>query len=188
MSNRILFLAGSTRKTSLNKQLAKAAHSIAIEQGLDATFIDLSDYEMPIYNGDLEGEKGLPDNAVALKKLFLQHDALFISSPEYNGSFSPLLKNTLDWVSRPHQKDEARLSAYQDKVAAIAAASGGGLGGLRGLVPLRMLLENISTVVIPEQFALSKASQAFDDQGQLIDEQAIQTLTTMVMRLASIVR
>lgn len=123
---KLLFFAGSARKNSLNKNLAKAAYNIALNQGSTATFIDLKDYPMPLYDGDLEDESGLPEKAIELKEVFMAHNGFFIASPEYNSSFSPLLKNSLDWVSRPHEKNEPPLSAYCNKVAAITAASPGG--------------------------------------------------------------
>jgi chromate reductase len=183
MSSKLLFLAGSARKDSLNKKLAKVAYNLALAQGADATFIDLKDYPLPIYDGDLEDESGLPDNAVKLKQLFSEHAGLFIASPEYNSSISALLKNTLDWISRSHAVDEKPLSAYRDKVAAIVAASGGGLGGLRGLVPLRMLLGNIQVLVLPQQLALANATSAFDEQGQLVEAKKEKALGAIVAKL-----
>lgn len=183
MSSKILFLAGSSRADSLNKKLAKAAFNLALEQGADATYIDLKDYPLPIYDGDLEDESGLPDNALKLKKLFTEHVGLFIASPEYNSSISGLLKNTLDWISRSHEDDEKPLSAYRDKVAALVAASPGALGGIRGLVTLRMMLGNIQVLVLPQQLALAKATAAFDEQGKLVDEKKENTLGTIVAKL-----
>ena len=139
----ILFLAGSARKESINKKLARLAATMAEATGADVTLIDLKDYDMPIYNGDLEQENGLPENAKKLKKIFIEHDGFFIASPEYNSSYSALLKNTIDWLSRPHKENEPPLTAYKGKVAALGATSPGALGGLRGLVALRMLLGKI---------------------------------------------
>lgn len=123
MSSKILFLAGSARKDSLNKKLAKVAYELAIEQGADATFIDLKDYPLPIYDADDEVAGGLPENAIKLKALFVEHSGIFIASPEYNSSFSALLKNTIDWISRPHTEKERPLSAFADKVAGLASTS-----------------------------------------------------------------
>ncbi len=167
---KLLFLAGSARKQSINKKLAKLAASVAAEKGAEVTFIDLKNFEMPLYNGDLEDEKGLPENAKRLKQLFIEHDGFFIASPEYNSSFSPLLKNALDWISRVHEENETPLIAYTGKVAALSATSPGGLGGLRGLVALRMMLGNIGVTVIPNQVAIGSGFAAFDDKGNLKDE------------------
>lgn len=179
----ILFLAGSTRKESINKKLAILAASIAKEAGADVTLIDLKDFEMPLYNGDLETATGLPENARKLKQLFIEHDGFFMASPEYNGSFSALLKNTIDWISRPHEENETSLIAYKGKVAALGAISPGGLGGLRGLVPLRMLLGNLGVIVIPSQVAIGSGFKAFDTDGKLIDERQASMLQSTITEL-----
>ena len=134
------------------------------------TYIDLKDFEMPLYDGDFEQENGIPDNAKKLKQLFAEHDGFFIASPEYNSSMSALLKNSLDWISRPHEENEAPLIAFKGKVAALGAVSPGGLGGLRGLVPLRMMLGNIGVTVVPSQIAVGSGFQAFDEDGLLSDD------------------
>jgi len=167
---KLLFFAGSARKDSTNKKLAHLASRLADEKGADVTYIDLAEFEMPLYHGDLEDEKGLPENAKRLKQLFIDHDGFFIASPEYNSSFSPLLKNSLDWISRVHEEDETPLVAYAGKVAALAATSPGALGGLRGLVALRMMLGNIGVTVIPNQVAIGSGFEAFDEEGNLSDE------------------
>ena len=177
---RLLFFAGSARKDSTNKKLAKLAAGLAREKGAEVTFIDLKDFEMPLYDGDLEDEKGLPENARRLKQLFIDHDGFFIASPEYNSSFSPLLKNTLDWISRVGEENEKPLLAYTGKIAALAATSPGGLGGLRGLVSLRMMLGNLSVTVIPNQVAIGSGFQAFNDDGGLVDEAQAQMLESVI--------
>ena len=169
MPAKLIFFSGSCRKDSVNKKLAKAASAMAEEIGAQATYIDLADYEMPLFNEDLESEHGLPDTTKTLKKLFADHDGFLIASPEYNSSFSPLLKNTLDWMTRPESKDEPMLMAFKGKICALTAATPGALGGIRGLVPLRMWLSNIGVHVIPNQFALGKAHNAFDENGNLTD-------------------
>ena len=108
---KLIFLSGSVRKDSLNKKLVAQAYEFAKELGTDAKLIDLNNYEMPFYDGDLEAASGLPENAKKLKKEFVECDGFFIASPEYNSSFSPLLKNALDWISRPSEKGEAGLIA-----------------------------------------------------------------------------
>jgi len=137
--------------------------------GADMTVLDLKDYPLPLFDEDLEREQGTPENATKLKQSFLDHDGLLIASPEYNSSITPLLKNTIDWVSRPAE-GEAPLAAYRSKVAALMAASPGGLGGLRGLVHVRSILSNIGVIVLPDQIAVPRAFEAFDNDGQLIDE------------------
>lgn len=181
--SKLVFFAGSIRKDSLNKKLAQYACQLAQEYGADATLVDLADYDMPIYNGDWETENGLPEAAKKLKGILADADGFFIASPEYNGSFSALLKNTIDWLSRPHEENEPGLKAFKGKVAAICAASPGGLGGMRGLVPLRLLLGNIGVTVLPDQLAVGKAFEAFDDQGALVNEKYKETLTDIVKKL-----
>lgn len=183
---KLLFLAGSTRQHSLNKQLAREACRIASELGAENTFIDLKDFAMPLFDGDLEQKSGLPDTAIQLKQLFAEHQGIFIASPEYNSAYSGVLKNAIDWISRPHYENEPRLSAFAGKVFAISATSPGALGGIRGLVPLRMLLGNLSALVIPEQLALGQGGKAFDDEGTLVNEASRKTLTNIVSRLKSV--
>ena len=165
----ILAFAGSTRKESFNKKLVRAAAEGARRAGADVTVVDLMDYPLPLFNEDLEREAGPPENALKLKQLFLEHAGLLISAPEYNSSITPLLKNTIDWVSRSTD-GEPPLAAYQGKVAAIMAASPGALGGLRGLVHVRSILSSIGVLVLPDQIALPRAFEAFDDVGNLNDE------------------
>ncbi len=154
---RILVFAGSARKESFNKKLAAIAADAARAAGAEVTHLDLAEYPMPIYDGDLEAADGMPENAKKLKQLFIDHDALLIASPEYNSSFSPLLKNVIDWVSR----GEGGLIAYKGKVAGLLAASPGALGGLRGLVHLRSVLGNIGVLVLSNQRAVN--ASALDD-------------------------
>ena len=167
---KLLFFAGSARKESMNKKLAKLAADMAQEAGAHVTHIDLKNFDMPLYDGDVEAQHGIPENAKKLKQLFVEHDGFFIASPEYNSSIPPLLKNTLDWISRPHEENEASLIAFHGKIAALGAVSPGGLGGLRGLVSLRMMLGNIGVTVVPSQVAVGSGFQAFDENEHLKDD------------------
>lgn len=164
---RILAFAGSLRAGSFNKMLLRTAVRAAEAEGASVTTIDLADYAMPIYDGDYEAEHGLPENAGKLKSVFMEHNGLLIASPEYNSSITAALKNTIDWVSR--KDGAADLSCYAGKTAGLIA-TGGGFGGLRGLVHVRQILGNISVLVIPEQAAISGAWDAFDDNDELKDE------------------
>jgi chromate reductase len=166
---KILAFAGSVRRESFNKRMVAIAAEGAKQAGAQVTLIDLADYELPLFSQDLEAEKGLPAAAVALKKLFVEHHGLLISCPEYNSSITPLLKNTIDWVSRA-APGGGPLAAYKAKVATLMSASPGGLGGLRGLVTVRSILGNIGVVVLPEQIALPTAHQAIGADGRLKDE------------------
>ena len=165
---RILAFAGSLRKESYNKKLVQIAADGARRAGAEVTVIDLKDYPLPIYDGDLEAASGIPDNAQKLKKLFLEHDGLLLSCPEYNSSISAVLKNVIDWVSRP-LPGEPGLACYLGKTAVLMSASPGALGGLRGLVHVRSILGNINVIVLPEQIAVSKAHEAFNPDGTLKD-------------------
>ena len=168
MSVKILAFAGSARKDSYNKKLAAIAASAAEAAGAQVTLIDLRDYTLPLFDQDLEAAGGLPANAIKLKQLFKEHDGFLISCPEYNSSITPLLKNTIDWVSRPNPPDP-ELAAFKNKTAALLSASPGALGGLRGLVTVRALLGNIGVLILPGQLAVSRANEAFDEKGVLKD-------------------
>jgi chromate reductase, NAD(P)H dehydrogenase (quinone) len=168
MQPRILAFAGSLRKDSFNKKLVRIAARGAEVAGARVTLLDLRDYPLPVYDGDLEAEQGLPENARTLKRLMIEHDGFLIAAPEYNSSITAVLKNTIDWASRP-EPGEAPLAAYRGKGAALMSASPGGLGGLRGLVTVRSILSNIGAYVIPDQTAISKAHEAFAADGTLKD-------------------
>lgn len=164
---RILALAGSTRTGSYNKRLAHIAARGAEAAGAEVTLIDLRDFQLPLFDEDLERE-GTPEPATRLKTLMVKHDGLIFASPEYNSSFSAVLKNAIDWASRP-APNEPPLVAFRGKVATLMSASPGGLGGLRGLVHLRSVLGNIGVIVLPDQIAVSKAYEAFNEDGTLTD-------------------
>ncbi|WP_100902883.1 NADPH-dependent FMN reductase [Nostoc flagelliforme] len=165
---KILAFAGSTRIESYNKKLVKIAASGAQAAGAEVTYIDLRDLPLPLYDEDLEAQEGLPANARTFKDLLISHQGLLIASPEYNSSLTAVLKNAIDWASRP-APNEAPLAAFAGKVATIMSASPGALGGLRGLVHLRSILGNIKVLVLPDQIAVSKAYEAFNPDGTLVD-------------------
>jgi chromate reductase, NAD(P)H dehydrogenase (quinone) len=165
---RILAFAGSLRKDSYNKKLVQIAIQGARRAGAKVTYIDLKDYPLPIFDEDLEKSAGLPENAQKLKKLFLEHDGLLIAAPEYNSSITAVLKNTIDWVSRP-VAGQPGLAEFLGKTATLMSASPGGLGGLRGLVHVRAILGNINVIVLPDQVAIARAFEAFNDDGTLKD-------------------
>ncbi len=165
---KILAFAGSTRIDSYNKKLVKIAASGAKAAGAEVTYIDLRDLPLPLFDEDLEAQEGLPANARTFKDLLISHQGLLIASPEYNSSLTAVLKNAIDWASRP-APNEAPLAAFAGKVASIMSASPGALGGLRGLVHLRSILGNIKVLVLPDQIAVSKAYEAFNPDGTLKD-------------------
>ena len=166
---RILAFGGSLRKDSYNQKLAAIAAEGAREAGAEVTLISLRDFPMPLFDQDLEAEQGMPAEAKRLKELFLSHQGLLIASPEYNSGYSAALKNAIDWVSRSETSDEPALSTLAGKSAVLMATSPGGLGGLRGLVPLRMLLGNLGITLLPDQLAIPSALQAFGPDGHLVD-------------------
>ncbi len=187
MSNqpKILAFAGSSRIASFNKKLVKFAAEGAKKAGAEVRYIDLLDYPMPLFNEDLETVEGLPQKVVEFKHLLREHQGFLISCPEYNGSITPLLKNTIDWASRP-ELNEKPLSCFKGKVAALLATSPGGLGGIRGLVHVRAILEGIGVFVIPEQKAIPHAEQAFDDSGQLKDKKPAQGVMAIAQKLTEV--
>lgn len=166
---KILAFAGSARKESLNKKLLKIVAAGAEDAGALLTMVDLAEFEMPLFNQDLEIEQGMPEKAGELKQLMIEHDGFLIASPEYNSAFSPLLKNSLDWASRAEGDVEPPLVAFKGKTAGIVATSPGNLGGIRGLVSLRMLLGNLGVIVMPEQRAVPNGFLAFNDDGTMSD-------------------
>jgi NAD(P)H-dependent FMN reductase len=182
MSVRILVIAGSTRTEAYSKKLAHAAVRSAEQAGASATFVDLRDYPMPLYDGDLEAAGGLPEQAIRLRELMQRHDALLIATPEYNSSIPAVLKNALDWLSRPHAA-EPGVSPYRNKVAGLLSSSPGPMGGLRGLVHLRQILQNVGCLVITEQFALGNAGSAFAADGSLADARQAEGVAAVVRRL-----
>lgn len=181
---KILAFAGSTRVESFNKKLVRIAIEGARKAGAEVTAIDLRDFTLPVFDEDLESNSGLPENARKLKELFLKHQGLLISAPEYNSSITGVLKNTIDWVSRP-ASGEASLAAFVGKVAGLMSASPGALGGLRGLVHVRAILGNIKVLVLPEQVSIPRADEAFDEHGQLKDaahQESVQKIGAVLAR------
>ncbi|MBL4701970.1 MAG: NAD(P)H-dependent oxidoreductase [Phycisphaeraceae bacterium] len=184
---KILAFAGSARKDSLNKKLVKLAADMAQQKGVQVTVIDLVDYPMPLYDGDLEEAQGAPENATRLYQLIKEYDGLLIACPEYNSSITPLLKNTIDWLSRPRE-GEKPLAAFNGKVAGLLAASPGALGGLRGLTHVREILSNIGVLVIPSQVAVPQAHEAFAADGSLVDQKTHMRLDGLANNLTATVK
>jgi NAD(P)H-dependent FMN reductase len=182
---KVLAFAGSLRSASLNKKLVRVAAQIAQRVGAEVTLVDLREFNMPLYDGDLEASSGIPEGAIRFKQLMNSHDALLISAPEYNSSISGALKNAIDWASR-QAPGEAPLQSLSGKVAGLLSASPGALGGLRGLVTVRSILGNLNVLVIPEQFALARAHEAFDENGNLTDPKQVAAVERVVNRLVAV--
>jgi len=186
---KILVFAGSIRSGSFNARLAALATKELTLADVDVTRVSLIDYPLPIYDGDLEVQTGVPDNAVKLKRMMMTHRGIFIASPEYNASVTPPLKNTLDWISRVREVNEHPLAAYKGRVFALGAASNGTLGGYRSLMALRQILElGCGATVLPDQIAVREAATAFDDDDQLRDERSARQLKTVLAHLVDAAR
>jgi len=166
---KILAFAGATRSQSWNKKLISVAVRAAEEAGAEVTLIDLRDYPMPLYDGDLEQAEGLPAMGRELKALMVASHAFLLSCPEYNSSISAVLKNTIDWISRP-VAGEPRYVAFKGKVAGLLSASPANLGGVRALLTVRQVLNTLGVLVLPTQFALAHAASAFNDDGTLKED------------------
>lgn len=184
MAVRILVFAGSIRTGSINEKLAVAATAAVRKAGAEATHISLKDFPLPIYDGDLQARDGVPEPATQLVKLFFEHQGVFIASPEYNASFTPLLKNTLDWMSRVNVDGRPPLPAFKDRAFALGAVSGGAMGGYRGLTQLRAMMElGLGALVLPDMVAVPSAATAFDDGGALASDRIAALLDAVVARL-----
>jgi chromate reductase len=180
---KILVIPGSLRSGSLNARLAAAAaHEFALA-GAEVTRISLADFPLPIYDGDLQTKSGVPKNAVNLKRMMSAHHGVLIVTPEYNSSVPPLIKNTIDWVTRVQDAHETRGQVFRERAFAIAAASENRLGGTRSLAALRLILSACHAVVIPNQLALSFASEAYDDMDRLKHPADIEALKALVRQL-----
>ncbi len=182
---RILAFTGSLREQSLNHKLLKVAVAGAEAAGAEVTLLELRELPLPVYDGDLEQQHGLPENAVTLKELMKAHDGFLIASPENNSSVSAALKNAIDWASRPAD-GEPPLVCFGGKTAVIMAASPGALGGIRGLPALRSILGNIGVLVLPDQKAVPKAMDAFGDNGALKDPKQQEAVEQLGARLADV--
>jgi chromate reductase len=183
---KILVVPGSLRTGSLNARLAAAAAYQFVQAGAEVTRISLGDFPLPIYDGDLQTKSGVPKNAVNLKRMIGTHHGVLIVTPEYNSSVPPLVKNTIDWVTRVQDAHETRGQVFRDRAFAIAAASEGRLGGTRCLAALRLILSACHATVIPNQLALSFASEAYDDMDRLKHIRDIEALNAMVRQLIDV--
>lgn len=185
---RIVAFAGSTRESSYNKRLVKIAANSARESGADVKLIDLRDLPMPLFDEDLEAKEGKNEFAREFKQLLIDSDGILISSPEYNGSISAVLKNAIDWATRADEGEApGSLPAFRGKVVSLMSASPGGLGGLRGLVHLRAILGGLGCIMLPAQLAVSAAHDAFDESGNLKNEKQQQQILNQGQELSKFI-
>ena len=188
-SPKILVLPGSVRSGSHNVRLAALAAKELTLLDADVTRISLADYPLPLYDADLDARSGQPESAVKLKHMIMAHHGVFIASPEYSASVTPILKNAIDWVSRVREKGDPTYAAYKNRVFAIAAASPEPSGGLRSLMALRQILElGCGALVIPEQVAIPDAERAFDDMDNLVEARSMNLLRAELARLVDMTR
>ena len=186
---KILVIPGSTRTGSHNVKLAALAVKELTLIDADVTRISLQDYPLPIYDADLDARSGQPAAAVGLKQMIMAHHGVFIASPEYSASVTPLLKNAIDWVSRVRERGDPTYAAFKGRVFAIASASPGRAGGLRSLMALRQILElGCGALVIPEQVAIPNAEQAFDDKDEIVDLGTFNLLRAELQKLVDMAR
>lgn len=186
---KILVLPGSTRTGSYNVRLAALAAKELTLLDVDVTRISLVDYPLPLYDADSDAGRGQPDNAVKLKQMIMAHQGVFIASPDYSASVTPILKNTIDWVSRVRERGDPTHAAFKGRVFAIASASTEPNGGLPGLMALRQILEaGCGALVIPEQVAIARADQAFDDMDKLTDTRTANLFHAQLARLVEMAR
>ena len=181
-ANKILIFAGSTRRASFNRQLAHAAAQLARASRADVTLLELADLDIPMYNADVEAN-GTPPDVIKLKQMMFDHPAWIICSPEYNGSYTALLKNTIDWASSPVKSDPAWQDGFKPftgKVVGLLSASPGAMGGLRSQSHLTPLLLNLQCWVAPKAFALGRATEAFDAAGNLTSEAHVKQVQAVI--------
>lgn len=182
---KLLVLAGSTRLQSFNRRLAAQAAQMARDAGAEVTHLELADFDIPLYNADLEA-RGTPADVLRLKALMHAHPAWIVCSPEYNGSYTALLKNTLDWASSPvkgHPEWGSGTRPFVGKVVGLLSASPGALGGLRSLEHLAPLLLNLQCWLAPRNFALGRAGEAFDAEGRLVHEASRDSVQAVVAQV-----
>lgn len=183
MSPKILVFPGSIRTGSFNAQLADAAARELAVLGADVTRISLADYPLPLMNEDLQKEEGIPENALKLARMIAAHDGLFLACPEYNSSITPLMKNTVDWVSRVSKDGERPLKAWRGRVVALGSASNGQFAGVRGLYHMRAVLMNVAAQIITEQCSVARAAAAFTKDGGIAEERVARMLSAACQSL-----
>jgi NAD(P)H-dependent FMN reductase len=186
-SPKVLAFAGSTRKESVNKRLARIALRAAKKAGAETTFVDLQDFNIPLYCDDLVAKQGIPEGVLEFKQLLNSHNGFFIASPEYNGSLTGVLKNAIDWATIKADGEE-RMSCWNGKIAGLVSASPGGLGGIRGLHHLRTILAGIGTFVLPNHLAVGNSTENLQNEKQITDEKLQLQLESLTHEMVRVIR
>jgi NAD(P)H-dependent FMN reductase len=186
-SPKVLAFAGSTRKESVNKRLARIALQAAKKAGAETTFVDLQDFNIPLYCDDLVAKQGIPEGVLQFKQLLNSHNGFFIASPEYNGSLTGVLKNAIDWATIKADGEE-RMSCWNGKIAGLVSASPGGLGGIRGLHHLRTILAGIGTFVLPNHLAVGNSTENLQNEKQITDEKLQLQLESLTHEMVRVIR
>ena len=186
-SPKVLAFAGSTRKESVNKRLARIALQAAKKAGAETTFVDLQDFNIPLYCDDLVAKQGIPEGVLEFKQLLNSHNGFFIASPEYNGSLTGVLKNAIDWATIKADGEE-RMSCWNGKIAGLVSASPGGLGGIRGLHHLRTILAGIGTFVLPNHLAVGNSTENLQNEKQITDEKLQLQLESLTREMVRVIR
>ncbi|MEM6711671.1 MAG: NAD(P)H-dependent oxidoreductase [Pseudomonadota bacterium] len=183
---RLAAFSGSTREGSTNTKLVGAIAAIASEMGADVNVISLADHAAPLYDPELEAKSGIPESIKALQAIWTGSDAIFVASPEYNGSVTPLLKNTIDWISRVSIEGEERSLAFRKPVWSLGAVSPGSQGGVNSLYQLRPIVARLGAIVMPEQLTVGDGFSAFTDDGGFTNERTTGLAQTQVARLLDV--
>ncbi|KQT85298.1 NAD(P)H-dependent oxidoreductase [Aurantimonas sp. Leaf443] len=188
MTTNILVMAGSTRVGSHNRRLAAEGARLLAMTDASVSMLDLKDYPLPLYDGDIEAETGVPEHALRLAQRLAEQDGLLLVCPEYNHSIAPVLKNALDWASRVRRVNNRPLQPFKGLVVGLAAASPGRFGGARGLVAMRPVLLSLGAEVLTAQVTLADAASGFDAEGRLLDDGTRMALDALVARLVDAAR
>lgn len=184
---KVLVFAGSLRTASFNKRLARIAATAAADAGAEVTMIDLRDYPLPLYDGDIEAGEGLPVNALRLKEFFIASQGVIIACPEYNAGITAVLKNTIDWVSRPHGGSTGRVP-FEGKVVGLCGATPGLMATVRSMDMVRHVLMQLGSLVLANRIGIPRAGDAFDESGALKDPKqaaAVNALAAEVVRVSA---
>ena len=184
---RILAFAGSQRRGSFNDLLVRAAARGAVGEGVAITHLDWREHAMPLYDPDLEKASGLPSEVLRFKALLRDHHGFLVGAPEYNGSLTPLLKNAIDWATRP-APGEASMACFKHKVVGLLSTSPGVFGGVVGLAQVRAILTRLGSFVIPEQFPVGEAGKLFDEAGAMRDDKQRAIAESIGARLVTVLR